>query len=256
MTQSPEQVINVAENKTDQEQKSGVSKWCSSNWKAIVAEFVSTALLLLIGCMTIMPIDGLPYQNSVHGPLGFGFVVMINIQIFGHISGAFMNPAVTLAALLYGIISIPRAIAYVVAECAGAVVGYGILTALSPFLVSDIGLCSTEIHSRLNVFQGIGIEVVITSALNFLNCAVWDPVNKDKPDSVPIKFGLAIAGLSLAAGPLTGASMNPARSFGPAVWTGIWNDQWVYWVGPLVGGVLPTLIYKYMFLKEKPAKNE
>lgn len=248
--QSPQQVINVVDNKISQG-KGVVAQWCSSNWRPILAEFVSTALLLLVGCMTTIPIDGRPYQNEMYAPVGFGLVVLFNIQIFGHISGAFMNPAVTLAALLWGSISISKAIAYVIAEIIGAILGFGILTTLSPILVSETGVCVSEVHPQLNALQAIGIEIVLTTALNFVNCGIWDPVNKDKPDSVPIKFGLTIAGLSLAGGPLTGASMNPVRSLAPAVWTGRWDNHWVYWVGPLIGGIIPTFIYKFMFLGKK-----
>lgn len=248
--QSSPQIINIVDNKISEE-KGVVGQWCSSNWRPILAELISTTLLLLVGCMATIPIDTLPYQNAMYAPFGFGLVVMFNIQIFGHISGAFMNPAVTLAALLYGSISISKAIAYVIAESIGAILGFGILTTLSPVLVKENGVCMTEVHPQLNTLQAVGIEIVLTTALNFLNCAVWDPVNRDKPDSVPIKFGLAIAGLSLAGGPLTGASMNPVRSLAPALWTGRWEDQWVYWVGPLIGGILPTVIYKFMFLRKK-----
>lgn len=248
--QSSQQVINIVDNKISQE-KGVVVKWCSSNWRAILAELVSTTLLLLLGCMTTIPIDDLPYQSSMYAPFGFGLVVLFNIQIFGHISGAFMNPAVTLAALLWGSISISKAIAYVIAQIIGAIIGFGILITLSPVLVAENGVCMTEVHPRLNTLQAVGIEIALTTALNFLNCAVWDPVNRDKPDSVPIKFGLTIAGLSLAGGPLTGASMNPARSLGPALWTGRWDNHWVYWVGPLIGGIIPTIIYKFIFLRKK-----
>lgn len=250
MPQSTQQVINIVDNKISQE-KSMVAQWFSSNWRAILAELVSTTLLLLVGCMSTIPIDDLPYQNAMYGPFGFGLVVMFNIQIFGHISGAFMNPAVTLAALLWGSISVTTAIAYMIAECIGALIGFGILTTLSPILVTETGVCMTEVHPQLNAFQAVGIEIALTTALNFVNCAVWDPVNRDKSDSIPIKFGLTIAGLSLAGGPLTGASMNPVRSLAPAVWTGRWDNHWVYWVGPIIGGILPTFIYKFMFLRKK-----
>lgn len=250
MPQTSPQVINIVESKISQE-KGVVVKWCSSNWRAILAEVVSTTLLLLVGCMTTIPVDNLPYQNVMYAPLGFGLVVMFNIQIFGHISGAFMNPAVTLAALLWGSISISQAIAYVIAETIGALLGFGILTTLSPISVTEHGVCVSEVHPHLNALQAVGVEIALTSALNFLNCAIWDPVNKEKTDSIPIKFGLTIAGLSLAGGPLTGASMNPVRSLAPALWTGRWDNQWVYWVAPTIGGILPTLIYKFLFLRRK-----
>lgn len=249
--QPSQQVINVTDNKISEKESGGVGQWCSSNWRPILAEFFSTMLLLLLGCMVTLPIEGLPYQNPLYAPVGFGLVIMFNVIIFGHISGAFMNPSVTLCALLFGHISIPKAIAYMIAELFGGVVGYGILTTLTPISVTEYGVCVTDVDPRLDSLQGLGIEIVLTSTLNFLICAVLDPVNSKKQDSLPIKFGLAISGLALAGGHLTGASMNPARSFGPALWTGKWDNHWIYWVGPLIGAILPTVIYKYMFLEKK-----
>ncbi|XP_049869975.1 aquaporin-like [Pectinophora gossypiella] len=249
---NPQSIFTMVDTKVkNDEPGSKAMKWCSSQWRRIFAELVSTCGLLLLGCMTTIPIDGVPYQQPLYSPLGFGFVVMFNIQIFGHISGAHMNPSVTLASVLWGATSILTAIAYFIAQCTGAILGYGILLFMSPVDLSAGGVCVTQVHHALNVWQGLAVEVALTSTLNFLNCGVWDPVNKNKQDSVPVKFGLAIAGLSLCGGPLTGASMNPARSLAPALLTGLWRDHWIYWVGPFIGAVLPTLLYKYVWLKKE-----
>lgn len=228
--------------------KSTLRSWCRSSWRGIVSEFLSTTMLVLFGCMACIPLEGI--NLTIYSPFGFGFVVLFNIQIFGHISGAYMNPAVTLAAVIWGSISIPVGIAYVIVECAGAIMGYGILTTLSPLDVVMENVCVTAPHVGLNDLQSLGIEVALTAALIFINCGVWDPVNASKLDSAPIKFGLTIVGLSLVGGPLTGASMNPARTLGPAVWTGYWTHHWVYWVGPCVGSLIAVVFYKYVFLKK------
>ncbi|KAJ8733219.1 hypothetical protein PYW08_001517 [Mythimna loreyi] len=228
--------------------KSTMRSWCKSSWRGIASEFLSTSMLVLFGCMSCIPVEGI--NMSIYSPFGFGFVVMFNIQIFGHISGAYMNPAVTLAAMIWGSISVPVGICYMIVECAGALVGFGILSTLSPVDVGPNNVCVTAPHIGLNDFQSLGIEIALTAALIFINCGVWDPINATKQDSAPIKFGLTIVGLSLVGGPLTGASMNPARSLGPAVWTGYWDHQWIYWVGPFIGSVVSVLIYKYVFLKK------
>lgn len=223
--------------------------WISTQWKGIVAEFFSTMLLLIFGCMSCIPVAGAP-DPALFGPIVFGLTVMFNIQIFGHISGAFMNPFVSVIAVIWGKISFSVGVAYVLAECAGAILGYGILMAVSPTDIAAEGICLTLTH--INVFQALGVEMALSAALSLLNCGVWDPVNSHNSDSVPLKFGFAIVGLSFAGGRFTDASMNPARSLGPAVWTNRWDNHWVYWVGPMVGGILPALFYKHFYRQAKP----
>ncbi|KAG6450911.1 aquaporin [Manduca sexta] len=256
VTLNPQTLVDVVENKItpDPSKASGLNAicaWCSEQWRAILAEFVSTMLLIVFGCMACIPLDGFTPQPPLYGPLGFGLTVSFNIQIFGHISGAHMNPAVTLAAVIWGSMSITLALAYALAQCIGAIVGYGILVAVAPINVLPIGVCLTMPHAGHTLIQALGVEMVLTAALSFINCACWDPVNAQKQESVAIKFGLAIAGLSIAGGPLTGASMNPARSLGPALWTSGWYAHWVYWVGPCVGSALAAFIYKFIWLKKQ-----
>ncbi|XP_063824165.1 aquaporin-like [Ostrinia nubilalis] len=228
--------------------------WVSSEWRGILAEFVATALLLTFGCMACIPMDDIPASDSIFGPLGFGFTVMFNIQIFGHISGAFMNPFVTIAAVIWGKISIATGVAYILAECAGATLGYGLLTTLAHIDIAAEAVCVTLPRSGINEFQALGVEMVLSAALSLINCGVWDPVNAHNSDSVPLKFAFTIVGLSYAGAHLTGASMNPARSLGPAIWANRWDIHWVYWVGPLVGGVLPAIFYKYVWLRKPDPK--
>lgn len=221
--------------------------WCKANWRGVLSEFISTLMLVLLGCMSCVPVPGI--NTSIYAPFAFGCVVMFNVQIFGHISGAFMNPAVTLASVIWGDTSIDLGICYVIAECVGAIAGYGILLQLTPFDLGKSGVCVTRPIEGMTELQTLGIEASITAALSFVCMSVWDPVNARKQDSTAIKFGLTVLGICLVAGALTGASMNPARSLGPAVWTGIWTQHWVYWVGPLVGSGLAAVLYKYVFFK-------
>ncbi|KAJ8733218.1 hypothetical protein PYW08_001516 [Mythimna loreyi] len=224
-----------------------LTTWCKAHWRGILSEFLSTLMLILLGCMSCVPVPGI--DTSIYAPFAFGCVVMFNIQIFGHISGAFMNPTVTLASVIWGSTSIGLGVAYVVAECVGAVLGYGILIALSPIDLVSSGVCVTKPYTGVTVLQTLGIEICITAALSFICMSVWDPVNEHKQDSTAIKFGVTILGLSFVAGSLTGASMNPARSLGPAVWTGQWTQHWAYWVGPLTGSGLAAVMYKYVFFR-------
>ncbi|CAH0407280.1 unnamed protein product [Chilo suppressalis] len=232
-----------------------ITKWVSTQWKGIIAEFTATMFLITFGCMSTIPITGLLGGNPpMYAALTFGMTVMFNIQIFGHLSGAYMNPFVTVAAVLFGKISVCVGVAYIIAEIVGATLGYGILIGVAPIDVAGEGLCVTLPHPNINEWQALGIEMVLSAALSLVNCAVWDPVNETRQDSVPLKFALTIAGLSFAGGPLTGASMNPARSFGPALWSNRWDIHWVYWVGPFVGGIIPAVFYKYVWLQKVESK--
>ncbi|CAB3237092.1 unnamed protein product [Arctia plantaginis] len=225
---------------------SSISNWFSTQWRKILAEFISTLMLVLLGCLSCVPAG--EERTAVITALSFGMVVMFNIQIFGHLSGAYMNPAVTLASVIWGSTSVSLGIAYTIVQCVGAILGYGILDALTSMELSEGSICVTKPFYGQSVIQSLFIEVALTSILMLVNCAVWDPVNKDKQDSIPIKFGLTILGLSLIGGPFTGASMNPARTLGPAVWTNDWTEHWIYWVGPVLGTVITVIPYKYIFL--------
>lgn len=214
--------------------------------KVLLAEFVSTMLLIFLGCMTCVPLKGFDLPPPMYSPIGFGMVVLFNITAFGHISGAHMNPSVTLSAVIWGKVSIPLGIMYVVAQCGGAIAGYGLLLHVSPINASD-NICVTQLHPQVTIYQGLVIEIVLSVALGFINCSVWDPVNKEKQDAIPLKFGFTIAALSLAGGPLTGASMNPARTLGPVVWINNWESHWIYWAGPCIGGAFAPLLYKFVW---------
>ncbi|KAH8300328.1 hypothetical protein KR044_012947, partial [Drosophila immigrans] len=217
----------------------------------VLAEMIATAILLYLGCMGCVSTPSL-MNNNLQLCLCFGFVVFICIQCFGCVSGAHINPSVTLAFYIYQGISLPMAIAYFFAQLIGATLGYGLLLGSLPNKVTHNvnypnGVCITTLANDIGIWQGVLIEFVITSILIMLCCAVWDPRNANFGDSVSLRFGIAVGCLSLAAGPFTGASMNPARTFGPAIWNNFWEYHWVYWVAPLVSSALTAFLYKYAF---------
>ncbi|XP_053603606.1 aquaporin-like [Plodia interpunctella] len=226
-----------------------IATWYCSQWKAIVAEFVAMVFLMSFGCMSGIPLEGFDVLPPLQGPLGFGLTVMMNIQIFGHLSGAYMNPFVAIIACIFGKISIVLTIIYIIIECLGSIVGYAIVMSVSSYDMVENEVCLTLPHARINEYQTLGVEIILSAALSLLNCALWDPQYAARQDSAAIKFGLSIIVLSIAGGHLTGASMNPARTLGPAFWNGRWDAHWVYWVGPMVGGILPAIFYKYVWLK-------
>nr|AHI85747.1 aquaporin 2D [Lygus hesperus] len=213
------------------------------------AELVGTGVLLCIGCASCIAGDDDKPITDFHSALTFGFTVSTIICIFGHISAAHLNPAVTVAFYVLGHINVPMMLVYFIAQIMGAIMGVGVLVLLTPegWIKSD--MCVTQPHDNLTGYQAAGIEFVATMALIFLVCGLSDPRCAARQDSVPLKFAALLIALSLAVGKYTGASLNPVRSLGPAIWTGNWNQHWVYWVSPLSAGIVTPLFYTTCFLR-------
>ncbi|XP_051859733.1 aquaporin AQPcic isoform X1 [Drosophila sulfurigaster albostrigata] len=216
-----------------------------------LAELIGTGILVFLGCMGCVKSDLFP-NNHLQMVLNFGFAVLIAIQCFGCVSGSHFNPAVTVAAYIYDLVSWHMALLYFVAQLLGAFIGYGLLITLIPDSVKGIGagLCVTLPHPQISSPQAFGIEFTATAILIIVCCGVWDPRNAKHHDSVAIRFGLAVACLACAAGPFTGASMNPARSFAPALWNKNFDSHWIYWLAPLSGAAVTAIAYKAVFRRE------
>ncbi|KAG5312608.1 PREDICTED: aquaporin AQPAe.a-like isoform X1 [Acromyrmex echinatior] len=243
--------------KTEEEED---STWDKS--MTVLGELIGTSILVFLGCMACMG-SMKPYIPGI-GPsmiqvsFAFGLAVMIAIQCVGHISGAHLNPSITIAALILGKKSLIMAGFYIIAQCLGALLGYGFLKMITPSDLVHGGdptttdkFCATDINEAIGIGHGIAAEAFATGVLVFFACSSWDSRNAKNTDSLGLKFGLCVAMLCLAFTPHTGCSMNPARSFGPAVWTGYWHYHWLYWLGPIGGSIIATLIYRYLFFKNQ-----
>ncbi|CAH2072917.1 unnamed protein product, partial [Iphiclides podalirius] len=224
------------------ESERSVGAWVRRWWRALLAELVATALLVLLGIAAMLPVGGEARPLS-HPALTFGFIVVANVEIFGPVSGAHMNPALTLAALAARRLpAAAAAAAYALAQLAGALLGFGALLALAPAAATS---GATHPAPGLSLAAALALEATLTGTLAMLACAVWAAHDQQRPDrAVSLKFGLALAGLIYAGGPFTGASLNPARSFAPALFQGMTADHWVYWVGPLGGALVGALVHR------------
>jgi aquaporin related protein len=211
----------------------------------LLAEFLGTAMLLFIGCGSIMWIDGLDSSTIVQISLTFGFTIATLVQIFGHTSGCHINPAVTVSFLVTGQCSFLKSALYIVAQCLGAIAGFYLLHFVTPDAVTK-GLGKTTINALLSPTQGFAVEAFITLVLILVIHSVCDEASRSNVVTPALSIGLTIAAAHLAAIKYTGASMNPARSLGPAVALGYWTDHWVYWVGPIFGGLLGGLIHSFL----------
>jgi MIP family channel proteins len=172
--------------------------------------------------------------------LAHGLGIMIGVAAVGRISGAHMNPAVSLAAWLTGNLGTARVLAYVAAQLAGAAVA-----ALA--LDRAFGIDGLGVHRMaIGAATGFGLEAILTFLLVFAVFAMAID-SRGNATLAPLVIGAVIAVDHFVAIPLTGASMNPARSFGPALVHGEWADHWVYWLGPIAGGVLAAVVYVQVF---------
>jgi MIP family channel proteins len=212
-----------------------------------LAEFMGTFAIVFFGggsvCVSTMPGVGL---GLIGIALTFGIIVAVMVSATGHISGAHFNPAVTFMALATKRIGPQLALVYVAAQMAGATVAALALgQVIGPEYWSKVNLSATALATGVTPLSGLLIEVILTF---FLVLVIFGTAIDAKGHKLG---GIAIGGVVmvdiLMAGPLTGASMNPARSFGPALVSGFWQNHWVYWVGPLAGAVAAALLYDRVF---------
>ncbi|XP_011645118.1 aquaporin AQPAe.a-like isoform X1 [Pogonomyrmex barbatus] len=231
--------------------------------RMFAAEIVGTGILLLFGCMGSIGSMGSASPSPLQTALAFGLTINLIIMMLGHVSGAHLNPAITIGAVIMGLKSIPTGVVYILGQLIGATMGYGALKMTTPAELfndgnsnSTAGFCVTVIHPGISSVQGLLIEVFCTSCLLCAACATWDPRCAHITDSVALKFGLSVAVLSFTAGPYTGCSMNPARTFAPALWNNAWKDHWIYWLGPILGALLGTYAYLIFFAEKQPKRRK
>ncbi len=221
--------------------------------RSAVAEFLGTFALCFIGAGAICTNE---LSGGAVGLLGIaiahGAVLAVMISALGHISGGHFNPAVTIGVLTAQKIDGKQAIAYVAAQLAGSAVAGYLLTLVLPASVwQAVHLGTPALREGVTAVQGTTIETVLTF---FLVLTVFGTAVDPKGSWHAIAgFGIGTVLIFdiLFGGPLTGASMNPARSFGPALASGFWDNHLVYWIGPILGGVLASLLYSQVFLGGK-----
>lgn len=225
-----------------------------STWRASLAEFIATLLFIFLGAGTVVVTGGLMKEGLTSArlvaiALAHGFAIALLVAATAKVSGGHINPAVTFGALITGKINVGKAVMYVVAQLVGAIVGAVLLKLVIPAAAQG-NLGAHGLGAGITAGGGLLAEIVLTFALVFVVFATaMDP--KGLGHLAPAAIGLTVLVDHLIGVPVTGASMNPARSFGPALVAGAWNNHWIYWVGPLVGGALAALVYEFFFLRRK-----
>lgn len=221
-----------------------------------LAEFLGTFYLCFAGIAAI-----LSSTTQVGGGAGLvgialahGLALSIAVSVFGGISGAHVNPAVTCGMLVTGRIAPPMAACYILSQLLGSTVAAAACKAI--FTTAAVNEASLGIPLPA-LWASTGTVLLVEFILTFLLLtSVFGTAVDERGKGVKIGgfgIGLTVAFDILAGGPVTGASMNPARSFGPAFVLGQWQWHWCYWVAPIAGGCVAALLYHHVLLKESNA---
>jgi len=225
-------------------------------WRSIIAEFVGSLFVVLIGCgayTETVTVNADPTNSwlAVRVALAFGLSMTAVLYCVRNVTDAHINPSVTVALLVTRRASVIRSLLYLVAQFIGAIVGAGLLLAVtaSEYRTNRTwpGGCTVPAE-HVTEGQAFGVEFFATFFFAFIVVSCYDKVKSDmKSLAPPFIIGLTYAAVILFSLPYTGGSINTARSFGPAIVNVVWRDHWVYWFGPIIGGVCGGAVYDVIF---------
>jgi len=227
------------------------------NPRAYLAEAIATYGLVFFGPLSVILAisafgEELTTQSVLFISLGHGGAIGLMVYAFGHISGAHINPAVTIPMMITKKIGIKDGIGYIISQLIGAVVAAATLKAILPELGAKVNFATQGGPSDLinnSIGSGFAVEAVLTF---FLVTVVFMTAVHKKAS--PGLHGFSIGGIifliHLVGVPLTGASVNPARTFGPALISGFWEFHWLYWAAPILGGIIAGLIMNYVYVNQ------
>ena len=217
------------------------------------SEFVGTLVLVFMGCGSAVFLGCEPMGGHLAVALAFGLSIVAMAYVIGNVSGCHINPAVSLAMLLRKKLGIVDFCGYVVAQVAGAIAAAGLLKLLLGDKLTDMtgGLGTNSVVNAGGIWGALLVEVILTFIFIFVILGVTS--DESKSGVAGIVIGLTLTFVHIVGIPLTGTSVNPARSIGPALFVrgDALTDLWVFIVGPFVGAVLAVLVYALIKLKKK-----
>ena len=227
------------------------------NPRAYLAEAIATYGLVFFGPLSVILAvsafgESLTTQSVLFIALGHGGAIALMVYAFGHVSGAHINPAVTIPMMITRKIGITDGIGYIISQLIGAIAAAATLKVILPELGTKVNFGTQGGPSDLlnnNISSGFAVEAILTF---FLVLVIFMTAVHKKAS--PGLHGFAIGGMifliHLVAVPLTGASVNPARTFGPALISGFWEFHWMYWAAPILGGIIAGLIMNYVYVNK------
>lgn len=218
--------------------------------RSSLAEAVGALALIFLGAGSIIADQMSGGKLGLTGiALAHGLAIAAMVAAAGHVSGGHFNPAVTLGFVATGRMPIGTGITYMLAQLVGASVGSLLLTAVFPEAARiAVNLGTPALGPGVSAGTGIVVEAVLTFFLVFVIFGVAVDTRGERAIA-PLAIGLVIVTDILGAGVLTGAAMNPARAFGPALFSGFWTNHAVFWFGPFIGGVLGAWAHTYLMAR-------
>ncbi|MBI3602597.1 MAG: aquaporin [Candidatus Omnitrophica bacterium] len=217
--------------------------------KPLIAEFIGTFTLIFIGVGAIAADQMTGGKLGLTGiALAHGLAIGVMVSATMAISGGHLNPAVTIGLWFVQKIDSASAIGYVAAQCLGAIFAALLIKGAVPAAVlMAVGMGTPALGSGITVSMALLTEIILTFFLVFV--VYGTAVDARAPKCGGLFIGLAVALDILMGGPISGAAMNPARYIGPALLGGGLQHWWIYWLGPICGGILATVIYRYQLEK-------
>jgi len=217
--------------------------------KKYCSEFVGTMILVFVGCGSAVFLGAATGIGHLAVAFAFGLAIVATAYVIGNVSGCHINPAVSLSMLLNKKLSVTDFVGYVIFQTAGAIVGAGIirlLLDLSSELYDYTGGLGSNGVANTGILGAIIVEVILTFIFVFVILGVTS--DESKGNVAGIVIGLTLTFVHIIGIPLTGTSVNPARSIGPAIFAGgdALVNVWVFIVGPLAGAVLAFAVYSLL----------
>lgn len=219
-------------------------------YRNALVEVIGTFALIFVGAGSIVATNG---QNLVAIALAHGLTIGVMVAAAGHISGGVYNPALVCGLMAARRMPVARGVYYIVAQLIGALLAALVLKAIFPAAaINAVQLGTPQLGQGINVGAGVLAEVVMTFFLMYAVFGVAVDMRGARAIAGLI-IGLTISADIFVGGGLTGAAMNPARWFGPAVVQGLFTDAWVWWVGPIVGAIISALVWNEIYLRDLPS---
>lgn len=215
-----------------------------------LAEVVGSFLFMFVGCVSVMGNVGI--SGSIQPALAHGLALAIAIAIFGEISGGHFNPAVSVCVYLIGGMEVILLVPYIISQMLGGVIAASLAKAVTTndAFSNATGAAFDAIQSSHGIGAATMAEMIMTLFLTIV--VSMGAVNgRTKSQLAPFCIGLTVTANILAGGGISGACMNPARAFGPAVVSGHWTHHWIYWVGPLTGALVTVSIVRLVMGDKK-----
>ncbi|MFN2470936.1 MAG: aquaporin [Gaiellaceae bacterium] len=214
------------------------------------AEFIGTFAFFFIGIGAAISAGISGESGLLPNALGHGLALAVMVSALGHISGGHFNPAVTIGFLVTRRIAPLLAVMYIVAQLAAGAAAALMIKWIFPGSSGEAaGYGAPAIDPGLSTGEALVLEALLTFFLVFVVFATAADIRGTFKSIAGLAIGLVLAVDILVGAPLTGAMMNPARAFGPQIVDGSWDDFWVWYAGPILGGAIAALLYELLYLR-------